>query len=430
MIRNEFEREMKMIQKKSTSSSQGGWGTFSIVFEDNPKKHHPLVYPGQMHPQPPVKLDLNEKDFPQRRRRSSVDQTETANETQSQRSEEGPANIDQAFTPEQLSHFIEVGLLLDQKSFKHLVTYQEDTFDSKITKYLFELQEPLDNTKALKMQSKLRSQLYENFGVFSEINPIYLSFNLGRNVSPFWNESLSQDHFRLIKRESIYLAGEHYLTVNFLRCDKPSMVIRVIAFDNETCSSYSFDLTYEDIMLFVDGNTRLLDPENQNELCQMIQHNLTKFNSKEAQGNTELLSDGNRSNDGDNEGGGLESKYSRILTPKEGEEEDYMRGGKADITLAVEHKIFFNEAYKQEYERNKVIIAKLDKRKKPMYVQDKLLETDFERAIVYEAHDQVFSETLVLARQSSGESSIRLSVHRGRMSENMILKLQVICQVA
>ena len=349
-----------------------------------------------MHPQAPVKLDLNEKDYPMRRASSA----EPVNEAASQRSEEGPANIDQAFTPEQLSHFIEVGLLLDQKSFKHLVTYQEDTFDSKITKYLFEMQEPLDNTKALKMQSKLRSQLYENFGVFSEINPIYLSFNLGRNVSPFWNESLSQDSFRLIKREAIYLAGEHYLTVNFLRCDKPTLVIRVIAFDNETCSSYSFDLTYEDIMLFVDGNTRLIDPENQNELCQMIQHNLTKFNSKESQGNQELLSDGGRSADGDNEGG-LESKYSRIMTQRDGGDDmdEYMRGGKADITLAVEHKIFFNEAYKQEYERNKVIIAKLDKRKKPLHVQDKLLETEFERAIVYEAHDQVFSEVIALTSQ-------------------------------
>ena len=95
---------------------------------------------------------------------------------------------------------------------------------------------------------------------------------------------MSQDHFKLIKRETLYLAGEHYLTVNFLRCDDPTLVLRVIAFDNDTCSSYSFDLVYDDIMLFVDGNPRFLEPENQNELCQMIMNNLTKYNSKDQLG--------------------------------------------------------------------------------------------------------------------------------------------------
>lgn len=42
------------------------------------------------------------------------------------------------------------------------------------------------------------------------------------------------------------------------------------------------------------------------------------------------------------------------------------REHRAEITLAVEHKIFFNEAYRNEYERNKLIIAKNDKRKKGM----------------------------------------------------------------
>ena len=46
IIKNEFEREINKIKKKSTANAQGGWGTFSIVFEDNPKKHHPLVITG------------------------------------------------------------------------------------------------------------------------------------------------------------------------------------------------------------------------------------------------------------------------------------------------------------------------------------------------------------------------------------------------
>lgn len=48
IIKNEFEREINKIKKKSTANAQGGWGTFSIVFEDNPKKHHPLVMTGQI----------------------------------------------------------------------------------------------------------------------------------------------------------------------------------------------------------------------------------------------------------------------------------------------------------------------------------------------------------------------------------------------
>jgi hypothetical protein len=43
MIRKEIDNEIKKLKKKSNSNAQGGWGTFSIVFEDNPKKHHPLI---------------------------------------------------------------------------------------------------------------------------------------------------------------------------------------------------------------------------------------------------------------------------------------------------------------------------------------------------------------------------------------------------
>jgi hypothetical protein len=85
-------------------------------------------------------------------------------------------------------------------------------------------------------------------------------------VSPFWDESISQENFKLIKRDGFYLA-ETYLTVNFLRCEEPELVIRIVAFDNDTHSSYSFDLLYEDLLLFVEGNSKLLDIDNINDLC-------------------------------------------------------------------------------------------------------------------------------------------------------------------
>ena len=43
IMRLEMDREIKKLKKKSNGAAHGGWGTFALVFEDNPKKHHPLV---------------------------------------------------------------------------------------------------------------------------------------------------------------------------------------------------------------------------------------------------------------------------------------------------------------------------------------------------------------------------------------------------
>jgi hypothetical protein len=76
--------------------------------------------------------------------------------------------------------------------------------------------------------------------------------------------------------------------VNFLRCDKPSLIIRVVAFDIETNHSYAFDLMYEDLMLLVEGNTKLFDPDPKHEyekdLCQIILNNLTLLRRPLAKG--------------------------------------------------------------------------------------------------------------------------------------------------
>jgi hypothetical protein len=97
-------------------------------------------------------------------------------------------------------------------------------------------------------------------------------------------------------------------------------VIRVIAFDNDSCTSYNFDLTYEDLMLFVDGNMRLLDADNQHDLCQMILNNLTRFNSKENlhdAGNPEDSGNDDGDMDADNDTSQLdraETKYSKMMS--------------------------------------------------------------------------------------------------------------------
>jgi hypothetical protein len=100
----------------------------------------------------------------------------------------------------------------------------------------------------------------------------------------------------------------------------------------------------------------------------------------------------------------------------------------SDSALAVEHKIFFNEHYKNEYERNRVIITKNDKRKKKL-LMDKEMSTEFEKAIVYEAFDTIYAETVPLSNSGSQATSvttqIAVNLIKGRMSENMILQLHI-----
>jgi hypothetical protein len=62
-----------------------------------------------------------------------------------------------------------------------------------------------------------------------------------------------------------------------------------------------------------------------------------------------------------------------------------------DSSLAVEHRIFFNEYYRSVYERNKKFNFNAEKKKKGLVVDQKI-STDFEKAIVYEAYDVVFGE--------------------------------------
>jgi len=141
---------------------------------------------------------------------------------------------------EKLQHYIEVGFTLDPKNYRYLETYKEKAYDSSITKYLFEFQDPFfNNEKTVEYQKKIRSQLEENYALFNEINPIYIAVNLGRNVSQFADDDcLPMESFRLIKRVGHHLGVEtgSDLMVSFLRCDRPTLILRVVAFDSDSCS--------------------------------------------------------------------------------------------------------------------------------------------------------------------------------------------------
>lgn len=88
-------------------------------------------------------------------------------------------------TTEKLAHFIEVGFLIDSKNYRHVDTYKEKSFENILVKYLYEFSDLIDDSKTVNLQHKLKSSLYDNFGLFNEIQPMYISMNLGRNISPF-----------------------------------------------------------------------------------------------------------------------------------------------------------------------------------------------------------------------------------------------------
>lgn len=42
----EQDDELRKVKRKSLPNQQGGWGTFSVVFEDNPNKHRAITVGG------------------------------------------------------------------------------------------------------------------------------------------------------------------------------------------------------------------------------------------------------------------------------------------------------------------------------------------------------------------------------------------------
>ena len=109
------------------------------------------------------------------------------------------------------------------------------------------------------------------------------------------DQCLPQESFRLVRRDGHKLGnngGE--LMVNFMRCDKPQLVMRVVAFDVETNHSYSFDLMYEDLFMLVEGNTKLFDPDQKHsdDLCLIILNNLTLIRRPIAQSTKDKLGGG------------------------------------------------------------------------------------------------------------------------------------------
>ena len=116
-------------------------------------------------------------------------------------------------------------------------------------------------------------------GLFNEINPVYVSLNMGRSSDASNDDYTTQDKFKQVKREAAQLCGR-FMMVNFLKCDgavvtadkdKPAnlmslerligqdasvssqnesieniqeYVLRIIAFEDETSAQFKLDLYF------------------------------------------------------------------------------------------------------------------------------------------------------------------------------------------
>lgn len=339
------ERELKKLKKESTGYFKGGWGTFIIAFED---KSVP----------PAIKSVTTKSSSKVVKKKTSVGAAKESSSLGA--SEEDTLKTDRlADYPHpisKISHFVEVGFLIDRSNFRLLNTFSEATFDSKLKKYLFELQDQLDSQQMYDLEFKIKHQLTENVGLFNEISPVYISLNMGRPPTPFFDDYVPQEQFRLIQREGLYLMGTRFMMINFLKCDyitqtanlaeatlnaslaassdmtekvkvQPhQFTLRVIAFENETSSQFSFDLNYSDLLIMTGGNLKLLEDESSHDLCQIILNNLTMIKREKVDAKGQVVRD--------------------------------------DVLIA-EHKVFFNEQHRAAYDKKNKInkLAKYDKKR-------------------------------------------------------------------
>jgi len=93
------------------------------------------------------------------------------------------------------------------------------------------------------------------------------------------HDCLEIEKFRFIGRKALQVNG-HYLTINFLKCDLPLQMIRIVAFNSQTCQSYQIDLTYEDLMILAEGHIKLLEEESTQDLISIILSSLTLIKRK------------------------------------------------------------------------------------------------------------------------------------------------------
>lgn len=191
--------ELTKLRGESTGYSKGGWGTFVLAFEDveatqrnaekvDKKGKNNLKTPRSNKSKQPSKASHDQLES-HRMIGASSRTPDTNGEGFSSRAE-----FDTHPHPiQKISHFIEVGFLMDQNNFRLLNRHEELTYDTVIKKYLFELQDPMSNFQMNDLEFKIKQQLMDNVGLFNDINPLYISLNMGRPAEPFFDSYLPQE---------------------------------------------------------------------------------------------------------------------------------------------------------------------------------------------------------------------------------------------
>lgn len=210
----EAQRDLKKLKKESTGYSQGGWGTFIVAFEIEPLLEKTVGSDHMMSSSSTRGGHLtgsNQKPTLKKPKKGIRDEPESARRSRRTSQElDGlmsaiPTETDEVVYPhpiEKVSHFVEVGFLIDRNNFRLLNTHAEQTFDSTLKKYLFELQDPLSNYQMTELHYNMKQQFNDNVGLFNEINPVYVSLNMGRPSTPCKDDYTTQDKFKLVKREA------------------------------------------------------------------------------------------------------------------------------------------------------------------------------------------------------------------------------------
>lgn len=132
------------------------------------------------------------------------------------------------------------------------------------------------------------------------------------------------------------------------------------------------------------GNLKLLEDDFTQELCQIVLNNLTLI--------------------------------QREKVSEKGQ------SFKEDV-LIVEHKIFFNEQYRQVYDKkNTKIMAKHDKYRQGL-MHDFEVQTEFANSVLYEAYQHVYETTAYLTSNhlDLNPQQFHLVLTKGKMSGNLRL---------
>jgi len=139
------ERDLKKLKKESTGYFKGGWGTFIIAFEDEEAvrnliekkltEGHPSNLGHISAPSPTPKTrkvssKISMNATPEKEKQVGKLGARGNNSNRDMATQGTVGSTSSTHPIEKISHFVEVGFLIDSNNFRLLSTYDETTYDS------------------------------------------------------------------------------------------------------------------------------------------------------------------------------------------------------------------------------------------------------------------------------------------------------------